>query len=68
MSTKKLVFLELNEINFDMVNYYLNKGVNLSGFKKLIDDGVLSTKAESEYNYLEPWIQWPSVHTGKTYT
>lgn len=67
MSTKKLVFLELNEINFDMVNYYLNKGVNLSGFKKLIDDGVLSTKAESEYNYLEPWIQWPSVHTGKTY-
>lgn len=67
MSTKKLIFLELNEINFDMVNYYLEKGINLTGFKKLIDDGVITTKAESEYNYLEPWIQWPSVHTGKTY-
>ena len=24
----------------------------------------LITESESEYENLEPWIQWPSVHTG----
>ncbi len=64
---KKLIFIELNEINFDVVEYYLDKGVKLSGFKKLIDQGLLITDSENEYDNLEPWIQWPSVHTGKTY-
>ena len=28
----------------------------------------LLKKAESEYDHLEPWIQWVSVHTGKEYS
>jgi hypothetical protein len=27
----------------------------------------LITNAEQDYDNLEPWIQWPSVHTGKTF-
>lgn len=61
----KLILIELNEINFDMVNFYLDKGIPLPGFKKIIDYGLVVTKAESKYELLEPWIQWPSVHCGK---
>ena len=64
---KKLVLLELNEINFDAVSFYLDGGVFLPGFKKVVDKGLVITEAESEYKHLEPWIQWPSVHTGKAY-
>ncbi len=63
----RLILIELNEINFDAVNHYLNKGIKLPGFKQIIDSGLLTTYAEQEYKNLEPWIQWPSVHTGKTY-
>lgn len=64
---KKLVFVELNEINFDVVAYYLKRGEWLPGFQKLIEKGVVNTESETFYEHLEPWIQWPSVHTGKTF-
>ena len=63
----KLILAELNEINFDAARFYLDKGVFLPGFKKLVDEGLVVTEAEPEYDNLEPWIQWPSVHTGKIY-
>ena len=64
----KLILLELNEINFDAVNYYIQKGERLPGFKKLAENLSIITEAESQYENLEPWVQWPSVHTGKTFT
>jgi hypothetical protein len=64
---KNLIFLELNEINFDVVKYYINQGAHLPGYKKLLKLRSLNTQAEVEYEYLEPWIQWPSIHTGKTF-
>jgi len=64
---KKLILVELNELNFDVVGYYLGKGVSLPGFRQLIEKGLRLTQAETQYENLEPWIQWPSVHTGKTY-
>lgn len=63
----KVILLELNEINFDAVNFYIERGVHLPGFKKLIRQGILDTEAEPEYNNLEPWVQWPSVHLGKNF-
>ena len=67
MDRKQLIFIELNEINFDAVESYLVKGEQLPGFKYIIDKEPLTTNSESEYDLLEPWIQWPSVHTGKTF-
>ena len=67
ITDKKLILIELNEINFDVVEYYLSKGAVLEGFQMLLDRGVIVTKSELEYDNLEPWIQWPSVHTGKTF-
>jgi len=62
-----LILLELNEINFDAVKFYIEKGESLPGFEGLIKQGIVKTQAESEYENLEPWVQWPSVHTGKTF-
>ena len=67
MNKKKLILIELNEINFDVVSYYLDKGIRLPGFKKIIDGRLIQTSSEMEYKNLEPWIQWPSVHTGKKF-
>lgn len=67
MGDRKLILVELNEINFDVVKLYLNKGESLPAFSKIIKDGIIETSAEKEYNHLEPWIQWPSIHIGKNY-
>lgn len=62
-----LIFLQLNEINFDLVEKYVATH-NLPGFKRLLSDfRRVETFAEKKYEELEPWIQWISAHSGKTY-
>ena len=63
-----LIFLELNEINFDVIKKYISKGYSLPGFSKILKEGILETSSENNYDFLEPWIQWPSVHTGYEYS
>ena len=65
----KLLFIQLNEINFEIVNKYL-----LASKKKFINLEVIrdsfksfNTFAEDEYKNLEPWIQWASVNLGKDF-
>ena len=64
---KNLTLLELNEINFDYVQWYIENGYSLPGFEWLMQQNPIETFAEHKYEELEPWIQWPSVHTGKTF-
>ena len=65
---KRLVLLELNEINFDLVNQYLSKYPGrFPGLEKLVAGNGIHTSSEEVYEELEPWIQWASVHTGKSY-
>jgi hypothetical protein len=64
---KKSILLGLNEINFLFVEEYIKLGY-LSNFKKLFSKyGYIKTTSEKDYELLEPWIQWVSIHTGKTY-
>jgi len=63
MNKKRLIFLSLNELNFDYLKKYL-KFKDLKNFK-IISDKIVDTKSEQEYKMLEPWIQWPSIYTGK---
>jgi hypothetical protein len=64
MNNKKLILIELNEINFDYVKDYI-KNYNLQNFSKLLEGKLTETTSEKEYEELEPWIQWVSAHTGK---
>ena len=61
MSKKKLILLELNEINFDLSKMYGEE--NYSSFHT-INNNLINTKSEEDYHNLEPWIQWVSIHTG----
>ncbi|MDA8524461.1 hypothetical protein N9M29_01360 [Alphaproteobacteria bacterium] len=62
-----LLLIELNEINFDLVDDYVAAGAPLPHLRQLGLQNCLSSYSEDVYEHLEPWIQWPSVHTGKTY-
>ncbi len=59
---EKLILVQLNEINFDILKSYLDRE-QLKNFQKIYNQ-IISTKSENEYNLLEPWIQWYSIYTG----
>jgi hypothetical protein len=66
--TKRLILVELNEINFDVVDKYLAaNSARFPALKKLLSGSRIRTTCEKQYKELEPWVQWASVHTGKTY-
>ncbi len=65
---KRLILLELNEINFDVVAKYVAADpARFPALKRLLSGSRVRTSCEKQYEELEPWIQWASVHTGKTY-
>ena len=59
----KLIFIELNEINFDLIRKYSEQH-SFKTFNKNFFSNLKITTSEEEYNLLEPWIQWVSIHTG----
>ena len=66
----KLLLIQLNEINFDLVDKYLsaskkNKFNNLKFIRN--NYKTFDTYAEDDYENLEPWIQWTSVYLGKKF-
>ena len=66
----KLIFIQLNEINFEVVYKYIEtenekKFVNLRYLKNFYKK--FETIAENKYKNLEPWIQWVSVYLGEEY-
>lgn len=65
---KRLILLELNEINFDVVEKYVAQDPGrFPSLKKMLGGARIRTSCEKRYEELEPWIQWTSVHTNKTY-
>lgn len=66
MAEKNLLLIELNEINFEFVQAYIQKG-KLPNFARLIaEHGIAETTSEQRYEDIEPWIQWVTAHTGLT--
>ena len=63
----KTILLGLNELNFDYIKFYVNQGL-LPNFKKIFEiQPPIETVSEKEYKLLEPWVQWVTIHTGKSY-
>ena len=59
--------LELNELNFDALSSYAERG-HLPNFSRFFEKhGYCETTSEVAYAELEPWIQWVTVHTGKSF-
>jgi hypothetical protein len=67
MMTPTTLMLELNEVNFEYVDRYIAKG-KLPNFKAFFaTHGYAETTSEASYEQLEPWIQWVTAHTGKSF-
>lgn len=62
----KLCLIQFNEANIELVKKYLNNEQpnRWPNLRKLTELKTISTSSENKYEYLEPWIQWTSVHTG----
>ena len=70
MNTNRLqtqvLMLELNEVNFEMVQAYASQGDLPHLASLLVEHGYTETTSEPVYEHIEPWIQWVTAHTGKT--
>ena len=63
----KTILLGLNELNFDYIKFYINQGL-LPNFKKIFEiQSPIETVSENDYKLLEPWVQWVTIHSGKSY-
>lgn len=63
---KKVIFLELNEFNADLLEEASQK-LGLKNIQKMTSLPRTQTVTDDTYesDFLEPWVQWVSVHTGK---
>ena len=68
MPTKRAVIvLEFNELSPVLMQRFIDAG-HLPGFRRLRDEaGIWTTDAGERPPFLEPWIQWITVHSGQRY-
>lgn len=65
--SQRVILLEFNELSPSLMNRFIGQG-HLPNFKKFADaSAVYVTEAEERPPYLDPWIQWVTVHTGLNY-
>ncbi len=65
--TPKLIVLEFNELCPALLQRYMELG-QLPAFRRLYQTStVCTTDADEEQPNLDPWIQWPTVHSGMTF-
>jgi len=62
-----MIVLEFNELCPDLITEFMARGL-LPGFRALYERStVFTTDAGEAPPNLEPWIQWPTVHSGMIY-
>ncbi|MEZ4750331.1 MAG: hypothetical protein R3B54_06815 [Bdellovibrionota bacterium] len=60
----KIVQLEFNELSPPLLDQFMARG-DLPNFKRLYDSSdIFHSEADVPLDHLEPWIQWPTVHSG----
>jgi hypothetical protein len=67
--TRRLLLIEINEVNRELLESAISE-LRLPNLSKLLQMPVTTTFTEDddESGYLEPWVQWVSVHTGEPAT
>lgn len=64
MSSRRLMLIEFNELCPHLLREFMARG-RLPNFQRLHDASlVYITDAGEEAPNLEPWIQWPTIHSG----
>ncbi len=67
MDDRRVVLIEFNELSRTLLDRFIAEGAlpNFAAFRARSD--VFTTDAGETGATLVPWIQWPSVHTGRPY-
>jgi hypothetical protein len=64
---KKIILIELNELTPELMERFMGSG-RLTNFERFKSESlVYKTHAAEQPSELEPWIQWPTVHSGLDY-
>lgn len=64
---KRVIQLELNEISYPVLETLMARN-ELPTFQRINETWqYFETQSETEYDKIEPWIQWVTAHTGKTF-
>src|SRR5262249_19672447 len=64
MPNPAVILIEFNEICPALLDRFMEQGI-LPQFRRFYKSStVYTTDAEEEAPNLEPWIQWPTVHSG----
>lgn len=68
VSFKNIILIEFNELSPKLLDRWMGEG-KLPNFKKFYDQSVVHvTEPDVEdAEFLEPWIQWYSMHVGLSY-
>jgi hypothetical protein len=66
---RRLLLIEINEVNRDLLEGATQE-LRLPNLKALLAMPATTTFTDDSYDsgYLEPWVQWVSVHTGEPAT
>lgn len=65
--SSSVILLEFNELCPPLMRRFMREG-KLPNFQRLHDESeVFTTDAGEDPPYLEPWIQWVTVHSGLSY-
>src|SRR5262245_55613447 len=64
---RKVILAEFNEITWRLLDPLCARG-QLPGFAEFIEQGTRGSPLATEVPpYLDPWISWTSVYTGRTH-
>jgi hypothetical protein len=64
MFDRRMILLEFNELCPSLTQRFMSAG-QLPAFQRFHDESlVYTTRAQERAPYLDPWIQWVTVHTG----
>lgn len=64
---QRVIQLEFNEISKNAIDYLIKQG-KLPNFATINHNWrYYQTTSEQQYEHLEPWIQWITAHTGKSF-
>jgi hypothetical protein len=64
MSPTRLFLIEFNELCPSLLRDFMDRGALPNFLRFHESSSVYTTDAEEEEPNLEPWIQWPTVHSG----
>lgn len=64
MQPTQLILIEFNELCPLLLHRFMDRGL-IPNFRRFFDSStVFTTDAGEDPEHLEPWIQWPTVHSG----